>query len=734
MAAKRLHLAIVWHMHQPMYKDARTGIYMLPWVRLHGTKDYADMVEMLREFPDVRVTFNLVPSLIEQIEDYSHNQVRDVFLDASRKAPEALSDEERQFLFRHFFTAHKTHAIGRYSGYNKLYRKALALGQDRQGKKDLSKFTRQDIIDLQAFFNLVWIDPSYLRDPDIAEVASKTSGFTEEDRDAILDKQFSVLRRVTDAWRHALARGQIEISSSPYFHPILPLLCDASVAREALPTTPLPRVDIKWPEDAHAQLQEAATYHAEVFGAAPKGLWPSEGGVSQQALTIARKVGFEWAATDEDILARALGVSKPGKREVLPFLYKPYAFDTEFGQMALLFRDKVLSDLMGFTYMNWAADAAVNDFIARLERVLQASQEAEPLVTVVLDGENCWEFYPNDGRDFLELFYRRLSSHPKIETTTPSEYLARFPATEKLAKIPPGSWIDGNFRIWIGHPEDNAAWGLVAETRDALKKFVQNHPETDGTETVKAAWREIYVAEGSDWNWWYGEDHTSGYDVEFDSLFRNHLIRVYELLRLEVPSRLYAPVQGTGGTRRQTVSVPPGGFLEPKIDGRISDYYEWRLAGYYDITRGATSMRQVSGVIRAIYYGYDDKSLYLRVDTVAAPLSQEFRDLRLVFEIMSPVPTRVRIPLGPAEPPPTVSLERRTDSSWEEVPTSLTSSIQDVVEVAVPFLDIGLVPGNRVEAVLLVMREDMVVESWPAQEKLSFQIPRDESEISSWTA
>ena len=734
MPAKTVHLAIVWHMHQPVYKDARTGIYMLPWVRLHGAKDYADMVQMLDEFPDVRVTFNLVPCLLEQIEDYARNPVRDIFLEVSSKAPESLTDDERRFLLRNFFTANVKYAIGRYPQYNRLYRRAQALQQEISRKKGLGKFTPQEILELQTFFNLVWIDPLYLADPELAPIVRKGANFTQADRDTVIRKQLAIGASALAAWKTAAQKGQIEISGSAYFHPILPLLCDVSVALEALPGSALPRSAMKWPEDALWQLEDGRRCHERFFGGAPKGLWPSEGGVSEEALVLARKTGFEWAAADEGILIRALGLQKAGRREVSAAISRPYTFDTPSGPMSLLFRDKVLSDLIGFTYMNWAAEAAVRDLVGRIERIGQTFEGDDPIVAMILDGENCWEFYENDGRDFLRLLYKQLSSHPVIKTTTPAEYLERFPAKQKLSKIPPGSWIDSNFRIWVGHPEDNAAWDLVAETRAALVKHVESRPETEGSDAVRAAWREIYTAEGSDWFWWYGDEHSSGYDFEFDSLFRNHLIRVYELLGLEVPARLYAPVLGAGGTKSRVVSVLPGGFLEPRIDGRVTDYYEWRLGGYCDLTRGAGSMRQASSVVRAMYYGYDATKLYVRIDTVQRPDSTGFAQVNLIFEITSPVNVRFKLPLGPGRSQCNLTLERRSDSRWQEVSTSASCAAVEIVEVALPLKDLGLSPGDRIDAFLLVTREDMVVESWPAQEKLSFRIPSDECENSSWTA
>jgi alpha-amylase/alpha-mannosidase (GH57 family) len=735
MSAKTVNVAIVWHMHQPVYKDPRTGVYVLPWVRLHASKDYADMVHILRKFPEVRVTFNVVPCLLEQIEEYSRNEVKDYFLEVSRKAPESLSNSEKIFVLRNFFTAHMKSLAGRYPYYYRLFRKTLSLQEALSRKEGLGKFTSQDFVDLQALFNLVWLDPSYLQDPDMAGIAVKTSGFKPQERDAILEKQLAITASVIPTYREALSRGQIEVSCSAYYHPILPLLCDVSVARQSMPDVVLPKPQIRWSEDALAQLTDAFSYYKQIFGSPPRGLWPSEGGVSEETLALARRAGFQWAAADEDILARAKGLPRDGKREVRTFLYAPYQFDTPSGPISMVFRDKVLSDLIGFTYMNWSAKAAVSDFMLRLSRIAQRSQEPEVLVTVILDGENCWEFYENDGQDFLELLYHSLSSEPGIRTTTISEYLERFPASRRLESVPAGSWIDSNFRIWIGHPEDNTAWELLADARKALHDYVQCHSGSEDSEPVKAARREIYIAEGSDWFWWYGDDNTSSFDFQFDALFRNHLIKVYELLGLEVPSQLYSTVIGAAGTKPQTVAAHPAGLLKPQIDGKVTHYYEWQLGGYCDLSKSAGSMRQALSVVRALYYGFDVENLYVRVDTTSKPTSQEFCDITLVFELAAPVGVRIKVRLGPdGKADPRVLVEKRLDSAWQAIPASVKSALADIVELAIPFADVGLSPGSTAAAVLLVLREGMVVESWPAQEKLSFQVPSREFDSNMWTA
>ncbi len=731
MPSKKIHLAIVWHMHQPVYKDARTGIYKLPWVRLHASKDYLDMVEILRDFPKARVTFNFVPCLIEQIEEYAGKEARDDFLEVSRKAPGELSEEEKLFLLRNFFTAHPRNTISKYPVYYRLYRKTLSMHDELSRGKGIDKFSTQDFLNLQTLFNLVWIDPLYLEDEKLKTIAKKTTGFETGERDVVLERQLALLERVLPEYKEALSRGQIELSSSAYFHPILPLLCDMAVATQAMPTVRLPRSETKWPEDALEQLRTAVSCHERVFGATPRGLWPPEGGVSEETLRLAAEAGFSWAATDEDILARALHIKRGRKREVESVLYSPYTFNTGAGPVSLVFRDRVLSDLVGFTYMNWEAETAVNDFVLRLRKIAKVAEEPAPLVTVVLDGENCWEFYENDGRDFLRLLYEKLSSEPDVETTTVSDYLERFPPSKELDAVPAGSWIDSSFRIWVGHPEDNAAWDLLADARKALREYVQGHPEARESEKVVNAWREIHVAQGSDWYWWFGDDHTSMFDFEFDALFRNHLMRVYELLDLEVPPVLYRPVLGAGGTKPHVNAAPPTGFLSPSIDGKITHYYEWQMAGYCDLSKGGSSMQQALSVVGALYYGFDAETLYIRIDTMERPSSQEFSEMALLFEMTSSTRVRLRIQLGPGGG--RAAAERREDSEWEEIPGRVEAAMDDVIELGVSFSELGLAPHSRVDAVLLVVREGMVMESWPSQEKLFFEVPSDEFESTVWT-
>ena len=323
-------------------------------------------------------------------------------------------------------------------------------------------------------------------------------------------------------------KGQIEVTTSPFYHPILPLLIDTNIAKIGMPQVTLPRTRFHAPEDAEIQIKNGIELYEKIFNRKPKGMWPSEGSVSSEIVPMFAKNNINWIATDEEILFRTIVDLKEPIEEIL---YKPYRINVNNSKVNVIFRDHKLSDLIGFVYHKMDPEAAADDFIERLcsiKRSLRKDDE-EHLVSIILDGENCWEYYPNDGIDFLNALYTKLSHAEKngYITTTVSDYLEKFPPKDELKGIFPGSWINGNFGIWIGHSEDNTAWDYLNQARI----FLESRSKSAPPEKIQKAWKELYIAEGSDWNWWYGGDHSSMNDAEFDMLFRAHLINIYKLLK-----------------------------------------------------------------------------------------------------------------------------------------------------------------------------------------------------------
>ncbi len=386
-------LCFLWHMHQPFYKDLWTGEYKLPWTRLHALKDYAGMVEILGEFPRIHQTFNLVPSMVAQIEEYAEGTASDPFLYCALAPAEELTEAQRSFIAKYFFQTHVERIIYRYPRYRELY------------EKRESRFSIQELRDLQILSQVAWFDEDLLaRDEEVLALIRKGRNFSLADQATMARKESELLKRVLPVYREYAARGQIEISTTPFYHPILPLLCDSDIARIPHPGVHLPS-RFRYKEDARIQLERARTYIEEKFGVRPKGLWPSEGSVSDETLALAAECGFTWSGTDNGVLARTLGYHA-GSYET----YRPYVWRQSGLQMRMLFRDHYLSDLIGFTYSRMGAAEAAEHF---LNLIRQNSAGTEGLVPIILDGENAWEWYEANGRPFLRELYRTHFGGPK---------------------------------------------------------------------------------------------------------------------------------------------------------------------------------------------------------------------------------------------------------------------------------------------------------------------------------
>ncbi|MDD4941566.1 MAG: glycoside hydrolase family 57 protein [Candidatus Omnitrophica bacterium] len=515
-----LYLALIYHNHQPYYKNLLTGETDVPWVRLHGTKDYLDMVLMLEKFPDVKATFNLVPSLVEQIEDYQNKQVIDKFLDLSYKPVAQLTHDERTYVVDNFFMINRDKVIAFHPRYYELSFKAL-------GKK---QFTDQDILDLQVWFNLAWIDP-YFREkmPQLQAAVNKGRFFSEEDKRAVLDAHLQILADILPGYKAFMDSKQIEVILSPYYHPILPLLYNTNLAKEANPKSTVPAVGFAFPQDAKAQIASGVAQYIGRFNRQPLGMWPSEESVCEHIVPYFIESGIRWIVTDEAILFKSLR-----KKRNARLLYQPHMLKREEGNLQVIFRDRNLSDLIGFTYPQWNAADAVNDFMYHLENISKAFKNKDALVTIALDGENAWEYYRNDGHDFLELLYGRLSEAKFLKTVTPGEYLQEFPAKAQIKRLAAGSWIYGEFSKWINNPYKNKGWEYLAIARQELQKMIDN-----GEPVSDKAWKQMYIAEGSDWYWWFGEDYP-GY---FDRLYRMHMSNFYTLINKPIPDYLNHPIK-----------------------------------------------------------------------------------------------------------------------------------------------------------------------------------------------
>ena len=584
-------------MHQPFYKDLWSGEYRLPWTRLHALKDYAGMVSILGEFPRVQQTFNLVPSMIAQIDEYASGKASDPFLNVATMAAEDMTEPQRQFALRYLFQSNPQRMIGRYPRYQELYEK----------RERREEYWHVDMRDLQVLSQIAWWDEDLLaRDGELQELVARGRGFSHADQELVMRKQREALQAVLPVYRDFAARAQIEISTTPYYHPILPLVCDSDIAAKAHPGIALP-TRFRYPGDAREQLLRSRSYMQEMLGVTPVGLWPSEGSVSDEALMIAAECGYTWAATDNGVLAATLGRTAGVQATYASYLWRQHGRD-----MRLLFRDHYLSDLIGFTYSRMGAAEAAEHFLSQIRGNTELLR-GNAIVPVILDGENAWEWYQANGRPFLRELYARISADPQMEALTVSEALSRF-EPHTIGTIFPGSWINTNFDIWIGAEEDNRAWELLLEARQLFDQVTSDETVHVSEEARKLAYEELLIAEGSDWCWWYGPEHQTENRHEFDQLYRDHLANVYRALGVEPPPELSHSLLIT--LQQGELHEPPANPIHPVLDGELTTYFEWSGAGRYRPDPRSGAMHG-STLAREMFYGTDGERVYVRLDEAA---------------------------------------------------------------------------------------------------------------------
>ncbi len=717
-----LHLGFLWHMHQPYYRDPLTGEYALPWVRLHAFKGYYDMASLLEDYPQIRVTFNLVPSLLRQLNDYSAGQAADTFLALSRKPAGELSPEEKKFILANFFMCYWETMVKPYPGYWDLLRKR-GLKPPQYRLDDLAAgFSIQDFRDLQVWFNLTWAGYRVReKKPFIRELFRKGRGFSEEDKVLLLQAQQEVIQEVIPLYRSLRARGQVEITVSPFYHPILPLLMNWNFASRAMPKVALPG-SFAHPEDAAAQIRRAVEFHRETFGGPPVGMWPSEGSVCPEMVPLVEKAGIRWMATDEAILFRSLPGNPPRTH-----LYRPYRAEYQGSEVSLVFRDRNLSDLIGFTYAKNPPRQSADDFLRHLTNILHSLPDRDPLVVVALDGENAWEYYPDGGQAFLRAIYESLSQEPLLKTVKVGEFLETCPPAETLPSFHTGSWIDQNFRIWIGSPEDNLAWNCLKRTRLFLQR-------ASGDSSLPApkkelAWEEIYIAEGSDWFWWFGDDFSSDNDEEFDRLFRMHLANVHRLLSTEVPDYLKVPIAMWHEVKP---ALEPVGLISPVLDGQVTHFYEWRDAGCFSPKYSGGSMYKGEGFLSALYYGFDLEHLYFRIDPTRRK-ADPVQGIHFSIRLTSSGEWQILFPLAfPGEEKPYYLLYSLEGTKPVLKGRFSHIGIDKIMELSLPFQELQLSPREKVHFFLQVLRGDLELERHPRNGYLSFAVPDQDFESIHW--
>ena len=614
-----LYLSIVWHQHQPLYyKDPETGIYAKPWVRVHATKDYYDMAAMVADYPDIHVTFNLTPSLIKQLEDFVAG-AKDRYWVLAEKPAADLTAEEKVEILRYFFDANWDHQIGIFPRYQALLDKRGTDTDDESLAAAADRFSEQDFRDLQIWFHLSWFDPDFLAQEPLSALVEQGEGFSETDKEIVFMETRRIMAEILPLHARLQQAGQIEVTMTPYAHPILPLLYATDLAKVGAPDAVLPE-RFSFPQDAIAQVERGVARYEELFGQPPRGMWPAEGSVSQEIVKMVSDAGLLWMASGEQVLAKSLGIdgftrNSQDTVQEADLLYRPYYVRYRNERpVAIIFRDLLISDKIGFTYSGMPGREAATDLISRLHDIQDRLEEegaAGPhLVSIILDGENAWQYYENDGKEFLHEMYRLLSEDPAIRTVTPSEYLALYPEQREIENLWAGCWFSPDFATWIGEDEENQAWEYLRRTRKMLDQYIKGDKQGQASdEQIAAALEAMYAAEGSDWFWWYGTDQNSGDDPAFDRMYRQTLMDVYRAVGEEPPAWLNVPII-------PATSPPPSrearNLFTPTIDGQAAEG-EWDDAGFYQEEGGA--MARADDVITALYYGYDTGHLYLRLQS-----------------------------------------------------------------------------------------------------------------------
>lgn len=724
-------LAFLWHMHQPSYRDPETGAPLLPWVRLHCCRSYFDMAWQLARHPRIKATFNFVPVLLQQLEAL-RTGTTDHYATLTLKPADTLDAADRRFLVQHFFSVSHATEVRPRARYHALLNKR---SKDAEG----ASFSVAELRDLQLLFNLAWMGFGARAEyPLLAELEARGRDFTEAHKAELLAVQAELVERTLPLYRDLAARGQIEITTTPARHPILPLIIDSEHAARCQPQRPRPP-RFAWPEDARAHVSRAVQTHTAIFGIAPAGAWPAEGSVSPEAVQVLAEGGLKWLASDEAQLFGGLSAEFP--RAPLPhhLLYQPFRVwggglngvaPSPATAVDFVFRDRTLSDRIGFTYAHNPPEAGVADLLARVRQAQPPRPGHPALIVAALDGENPWEHYPHSGLDFLEALYTALEAAADVRTVRVSDHLSEHPPGVILKQLKTGSWINGDFSIWMGGAMENRAWTLLGEARqayaDALATRGGKSDEHTPSVDFEAAYDHLLDAESSDWFWWYGEPFTSDNDRDFDALFRGHLQQAWRLMGLPVPAALgaslYPPVAAAG-------QRTPQGRVSPRY-GSQSTYFDWLGAGEARLGGAGGSMYRAARWFERLRYGFDTDRLALRLDAPPKESAEQTASAVLNLEVH----WRPGASDGPFQ---IHGVDLHLDApgaTWVDGPPgALAGAGQGYVELGIPLAALGARPGEAIEVRFVLLADGVEVEQLPAEGAVTITLPDAAYDLRNWS-
>lgn len=731
--AKKLSVAFYWHMHQPVYE--LDGVFYMPWARLHAVKDYLDMVNILEKFPKLKLNFDVVPALVDDMLQYTEKGFNDIHSTITLTPIEDLDDSEKEYILNNFFNSKYETMVRKYPRY-----KDLSYKRYFEEKSRPEDFTDQEYSDIIALFNLSWIDPSHHnRYEGLSELIAKGENYTLEDRRKIIDIHQQIMRDIIPTYRKYIEEGRVELTTSPYYHPIMPILCDYETTTANLPDRENLPVNFDLKEDAHQQVKLALDKIESALGMRPKGFWASEYCLTDEVLKLLAEEGLNWTISDETILSKSIGFEFvrdfKGNLEDPYYLLKTYNYNTEDSDINIIFRDSHLPNLINFEYCNVDAKTASNDLYNKIKSVqnkLLVSPDENHLLTIALDGENCWENYENDGNDFLESIYSKITADDSIETVLISDYISADRNPKILTKIHPGSWINKNFNFWIGEPVKNLAWQYLCNVRNDVLNILESQPDKKD-EVMK----EIYIAEGSDWFWWYGEPNNSGQDNVFDFLFREHLKNTYKILGVNPPKYLdisiiesaskqnnYNPYATPSAKMLYTKSInliDGPVFHESKLFDNISYgfdndniYFELKLNAKLDEFENKKSkIHQFCIYMRNPKANRDGSNIRLshKTDVVFPILKEKYHNelsITLLDNKLFPSYLSVAMP----------------DNMWKLVDSDgLNITYNEKLSIRIPFNDIGIQSGEQLEFFFVIANSGLRSAFMPKDTLIPVQRP-----------
>lgn len=714
------NVVFLWHMHQPYYVDPATRTALMPWVRLHSVKGYLDMISVIEDFPGVRLNFNLTPVLLLQIRELVEGRVKDLWLEWARKPAADLTDSEKCAVLENFFKIQWDSLVKPFPRYWELLNKRGLTFYHDEVRRGLRYFTTQEFLDLQVWFNLAWCGYTALRlFPELGELRKKGRNFTEEEKARVLEIHGEIMRLILTKYREAESRGQVELTTTPFFHPILPLVYDSEFAARSLPGRQFPK-RFHWPQDAAAHLTLAVEQHEQLFGRKPRGLWPSEGSIAPELIPLMQQVGIEYFCSDEENLFNSLKQDAAYRHTPIDHLelFQGWRVQYDGATVNAVFREKPLSDFIGFMASKNDPQQAADHLLHHLRNISKLIPQDTGMIPLILDGENAWETFTDGGEAFLRALYGGIEAdRDGLHSCTIEDYFRHHPPRKQLSTLHTGSWISSNFDIWIGEEEENRAWDLLG----AARTFLQGQIEAGGLthDQQQSALMEIYAAEGSDWFWWYGPDFHTDNDSLFDELFRQHLKNVYILCDAVPPVELEAPViLAKAEVRRYEL---PTQLINPSITGRLS-FFGWIGSGSYRAGAEQGAMYRTERILDKLHFGFNHQSLYLRFDLRKwAPFALKVKFLQ---------PAGFILETGTLKRTGKQGFTIHTPSGAELHRETLAAV--DIVEWEITLADLALHPATPIAFQIQIFQDGIERETYPEHGPIQLAVPSTEFALQHW--